>query len=243
MNKSDVPTALATLFEFVLLLTALRITMAYSIADVIATYRVQSLILAGVTGFSAWTKVAQFGLSVQVFVLVLILVLPLFFAGWARWALDRATRRETTTADPDEAGRTWRDTGIQAPGARGLDLWVFFLIIALATLVAVRFKLNTDETIGLTVSLTLHLLGLFIMVSKRDLISQTIGLLVSDHGLYLAVVELVAIPVPAFFFVVGLWCYTLITLAILWLLVPQVRRRVSHEIDLDRIAEKSELKG
>ena len=80
------------------------------------------------------------------------------------------------------------------------------------------------------------------MVIRHDIISQVIGLLVMDHGLYLAVVKIVAVPVPATFFVISLYFYTLITLVILLVLVPQMRRR-TNTIDLDEIAHNSTLEG
>ena len=91
------------------------------------------------------------------------------------------------------------------------------------------------------VSLSLHLIGLYNMVVKRDIISQVIGLLVMDHGLFLAVVKIVAIPVPATFFVISLYFYTLITLVILLVLLPSVSRVAG--VNLSEIPASSELKG
>jgi len=81
------------------------------------------------------------------------------------------------------------------------------------------------------------------MFRKRDLISQTIGLLVMDQGLYLAVLKVVDVPVPALYFVAGLWFYTIITVVILVFLVPQVHRECKGGINLDEIAKQSELRG
>lgn len=249
--------ALALLCEFLLLMTALKITLTSSVASVIVTYRTQSLILAGVTGFTAWNKMSgvpngELGLVAQAVILVLIMVLPLALGPLAKWLLIRATRRPKVKGIPGEtkrdwrdreAERTWRDASELAVSTRAQDVIAFVGIIALSALVAARFHLDGDETISLTVSLTLHLVGLYIMAIKRDLISQTIGLLVMDHGLYLAVVKIVAVPVPALFFVVGLWFYTLVTVAILVLMVPEVRQKLPAGIDLARIARQSDLKG
>lgn len=129
---------------------------------------------------------------------------------------------------------------------------VSLLIIALLLLIAfgIPFVIDANEApeftpaerIGLAVSLALHLIGLYNMVFKRDIISQVIGLLIMDHGLYLAVVKLVEIPVPATFFVISLYSYTLITIIILLVLLPQVRAQ-TESIDLDMIAANSDLRS
>ena len=148
-----------------------------------------------------------------------------------------------------EAKRTWRDASEKAVSIRASDAIAFIAIVALAACVAAWFGhrpsdrslRSLDETMGLTVSLSLHLVGLYIMTAKSDLISQTVGLLVMDHGLYLAIIKIVAVPVPALSFVFGLWCYTVITFVILVYMVPQIRRR--EGIDLAAIARESNLKG
>jgi hypothetical protein len=62
------------------------------------------------------------------------------------------------------------------------------------------------------------------------------------HGLYLAVVKIVEIPVPATFFVISLYFYTLITVFILVILLPRVRQ-VAGSIDLSEVSNQSNLKG
>jgi hydrogenase-4 membrane subunit HyfE len=144
-----------------------------------------------------------------------------------------------------DVDRSWRDAGGHSVSHRVEDVGAFVLIVVLAALIVWQFpnQSSSDETIGLVVSLTLHLLGLYMIAYKQDLISQTVGLLVMDHGLYLAVVKIVELPVPGLLFVIGLWFYTFITLFILYFLVPQVRRSVTDGIALDRIARKSDLTG
>jgi hydrogenase-4 membrane subunit HyfE len=148
-----------------------------------------------------------------------------------------------------DAKRTWRDVSEKSLSIRALDVIAFIAIVALAAWAATLFSQRPsdkiprpiDETLGLTVSLSLHLVGLYIMTAKRDLISQTVGLLVMDHGLYLTIVKIVAVPVPALSFVIGLWFYTVITFVILVFMVPQIQRR--EGIDLATIARESDLKG
>ena len=80
------------------------------------------------------------------------------------------------------------------------------------------------------------------MVVKRDIISQVVGLLIMDQGIYLAVVKIIEIPVPADLFVLSLYFYTLITIFILVILLPEIRVR-TDSIDLGEIARKSDLKS
>ena len=98
--------------------------------------------------------------------------------------------------------------------------------------------------IGLTVTITLVIVGLYNMVIKRDLISQVLGLLVMDHGLFLAVLRIVLTQratavIP---FVWSLYFYTFLTVFILVLLLPQLRR-MTGTIDLSTIEHDSNLKG
>jgi hydrogenase-4 membrane subunit HyfE len=155
----------------------------------------------------------------------------------------------------------------------GLDLLFFGFLVILSFLVAFRIfptsSTNQQDAIGLAVPLTLHLAGLYNTVIRRDVLTLIIGLLIMDHGLYLAVVKIVAVPIPATFFVIALLLYTLITVVILTVMIPrfirafseaeQARRKKEAErsddliatsnwlarsqeiIDLDRIAMMSPL--
>jgi hypothetical protein len=79
-------------------------------------------------------------------------------------------------------------------------------------------------------------------MKKGDIIAQVIGLLTMDHGLYLAVVKIVAIPVPANFLILALYAYTLITVAFVVVIVPQVSH-FTKSTDLEAVTRSSELKG
>lgn len=129
---------------------------------------------------------------------------------------------------------------------RGLgSLLVFPILVLVAFLIPYTIPAESfepSERIGLAVSLALHLLGLFNMVVKRDIISQVVGLLIMDQGIYLAVVKIIEIPVPADLFVLSLYFYTLITIFILVILLPKIRLK-TESIDLTEIALKSDLKS
>lgn len=265
---TGIPDRLVLLLEYGLLIVALIITLASSVKRVIFSYQVQSGLLALAVFITAWKKLAgstpdHWELAIM---LILILILPLGLMISVGWLLRRATawagkdqgnrrrpalpgRTEEQSggnleSPKDKAERLWRDVTAHAVSHRISDVVVFVAIIILAALTAKLFHLPTpDETVGLTVSLTLHLIGLYMIAAKLDLISQTVGLLVMDHGLYLAIVKIVALPAPGLFFVFGLWCYTAITLFILWHMVPQIRLNAPRGIDLGAIAEHSDLKG
>jgi hydrogenase-4 membrane subunit HyfE len=240
---------LAILLETGLLVTALLITVTGSVSRVIATYRLQSLLLAIVAGLAALEQLLLGKAGAQF--VGLIVLLPLALAAGIRYLLARATALQGTDgraagdAGQTDAERVWRDSSEAAVNIRPADVAAFLGLIAIAFLIAYQIAPSGPENreqIGLLVSLALPLTGFYNMVFKRDIISQIVGLLVMDHGLYLAVVKVVAIPVPATLFVISLYFYTLITVAILVFLLPQVRR-VTGEIALDEIARRSELKG
>lgn len=244
---------LAVLLETGLLVTALFITVSGSIGRVIGMYRLQSLLLAVVTGLAALNQLLQgtTGAGAGAEFVGLIVLLPLALFGGVRYLLARATAPHgltTSAASPDaqsEAERVWREASEKAVTIRPADVAAFLGLVAVAFLIAYQiFPAQSVEwdQIGLMVSLSLHLAGLYNMISKRDIISQIVGLLVMDHGLYLAVVKVVPITELATFFVISLYFYTLITMAILVFLLPQVRR-VTGQIDLDEIARRSGLKG
>ena len=119
----------------------------------------------------------------------------------------------------------------------GLAAWVAFLGIPPSL-----EEFRPGDRFGLFVSIVLHLVGLYNTIVKDDIISQAIGVLTMDQGLYLAVVKIVAIPVPATFFVVSLYAYTLITIALLFVIVPKLRHEFGS-IDLDAVQEQSGLEG
>lgn len=149
-----------------------------------------------------------------------------------------------SASDLQRIHRIWTAASKPAQSARR-DLFYFFALVGIAFLIAYSIisgndSVALDKKIGLGVSLVLHLVGLYNTVTKGDIVAQIIGLLIMDHGLYLAVVKIVAIPVPASYFVTALYFYTLITLVILFLMIPQVCGH-AKTIDLDIIAKNSEL--
>jgi hydrogenase-4 membrane subunit HyfE len=235
--------------EIILLVTAWTISISNSIKQMIRIYRIQCVLLAIVTGLTAIVRSAASpseSTAKVVILIVLIFLLPLVLARFIDLLMARATimplasmaHFRLTFDERREAERVW--DGIKFNGRIRQGTLAFFGLAILAFIIS--FSIGEMEKIGLMVSLTLTLVGLYNMLSKRDSISLVIGLLVVDHGLYLAVAKTAAVPVPANFFVIALYFYTLSTITILVFLLPQVRR-LTTSISLDDISAQSTLEG
>jgi hydrogenase-4 membrane subunit HyfE len=240
--------------EIILLATAWAISISSSVKQMISTYRFQCALLAIVTVLTLQVKPTNREAGVGViFTVVGILVL---LALLIYWLLARATIvspagarfRRLTADEKREVERAWDRIKFEGSVLRGTLAFLALAALALLTSFLIKdIPLNPLEKaepvrIGLMVSLALHLAGLYNMLSRRDIISQVIGLLVMDHGLYLAVVKIVEIPVPATFCVIALFCYTFFTIFLLVFLLPNVRR-LTTSISLDDISMQSTLEG
>jgi hydrogenase-4 membrane subunit HyfE len=139
----------------------------------------------------------------------------------------------------------------------GMSVAIEMLLIAVAVLVAYRLirgvggievgdaevsaaeeRAARDLGRNLAVSIALVLQGLFTMANKRDIIAQVVGLLVIEHGLFVAAVR-VAPSDLAFLFVLSLFFYVLVTLTILLWILPELHR-ASMSIE---VTDHSRLKG
>lgn len=256
---NDIFTTILILLEWALILLAYIILTRETVEDAIFWYRVQCLTLAYATTTTAVIRSTD--KNYLLFALIVILPLGLFFV--IRPVLMNATFYDPSLPfwsklkaifSPSEqfqhkVVRIWKNVGSTVPANRRA-LTVFAAFLGVTILITYRLvSLQTSTLIaqeelieanGLIASLCLHLIGLYNMIVKRDIISQVIGLLIMDHGLYLAIVKVVAIPVPAFLFVIALYFYTLITVSILLLMLPNLSD-AAHTIDLDLIAKSSEL--
>jgi len=248
---------LVTLGELFLLVTAYQITTRAEILQVIRAYRLQSFVLtvAAVliaildpeTGGSR--RLEALATSGTLGAIALIAALPLALALFIPWIQARATVYEPekgrlfwqlTTEEKRLAQSIWLEQRHPIPGRTG---FVFLLLVLAAfAIVFLGIDIEIDEKIGISVSLALHLAGLYNTISRKDILSQVIGVLTMDQGLYLAIVKIVNIPVPATLFVIALYFYTIITIVILFLVIPQLRH-ATGTINLDEIVEKSDLRG
>jgi hydrogenase-4 membrane subunit HyfE len=246
--------------ELALLVTAYLIATRKEIKSTIRAYRWQSLVMTITTGLTAYVRLED--IQERYVLSFFIALLPFFLFLMIEPLLARATIdthrdieqnspktgffnmiKNNFWATPEQrllAERNWLK---QKSHRSSMSGFAFILLFVLVWAIASRvISHDIPKQLGLLVSLTLHLVGLYATMKSGDIITQVIGLLTMDHGLYLAVVKIVAIPVPANFLVLALYAYTLITILILVFIVPQVSHAISS-IDLDEIASTSELKG
>jgi hydrogenase-4 membrane subunit HyfE len=247
MNPADL---ILAVFEIFLLFTAFLITTHDAVKGAILYYRIQSFFLALVTGNAALIfLLEQKNTPVSSFWLIPgVIVLPLALGLSIKWLLERATIQPSQNLFKQSlaAERAWlRQISEVSP----LTVSFFLGLIGLSTAVAFGgiLKLESDrfdlsQRISLLVSISLFLAGLLNTAAKADIISQVIGLLTMDHGLYLAVVTIVRIPPLVWLFIVALYFYTAITISIIVVIIPKVRYETGS-IHLDEIASGSDLEG
>jgi hydrogenase-4 membrane subunit HyfE len=244
----------------VMVLTALGIVSVGSIQQMIRLYQAQCLILALITILIALDPTMEAGLATRAFLgafAVLILGLlayiiePLLAQATASrevpWAerlrhsflrlLSRPYRQETSQSI-QEARSVWLEHGL-SPGRQRNSAIVSLLLTVIAYVVASNLIQDQARARSLAVSTTLLMLGFFTMINQRDLISQILGLLVMDHGLFLATVWVTTLPSLIATFVLSLFFYILITLVILVILLPELHAQ-SQTIN---VADQNELQG
>lgn len=248
MNPANL---ILAVFEIFLLFTAFLITTHNAVKGAILYYRIQSFLLALVTGSAALIFLLEQGNApISSFWLIPgVIVLPLTLGLSIEWLLERATIQPSQNLFKQSlaAERAWlRRISEVSP----LTVSLFLGLIGLSTAVAFGDVLLPFDNpqfdlplrISLLVSISLFLTGLLNTTSKSDIISQVIGLLTMDHGLYLAVVTIVDIRYLAWLFILALYFYTAITIAIIFFIVPNVRRETGS-IHLDEITSGSDLEG
>ncbi len=243
--------------ELLLLVTAYQITTRRDIPQVIRAYQWQSAFLAFTALLIALLDPTkgignpkELFTSQTLLAIALIALLPIALVKFIDWIQARATiydpkqgssLRRLSDQERQLAHAVWLAQRHIVSGQAGFH----FLGLALMSFVIVFggiIDVEVGEKLGLSVSLTLHLVGLYNTVSRKDILTQVIGVLTMDHALYLAIVKIVNIPVPATLFVIALYFYTIITVLILFLVVPQLRH-VMGAINLDEIKANSELEG
>lgn len=229
----------AVAMSYLLIIIALWISATRTITLMVRLYQTQAIVLTGVVLITA----VEPGHSLVA--LGLVAILPVSLAGIVRRLLAWATFNDTTQPVPASevsVGQLLRSTVTRRRSLKDAELiWLqhggsrlpvsmsaaidLFLITA-SVLVAYRLPVG-NATAGivpsLAVSIALLLQGLFTMINKNDIISQVIGLLVVDQGLFLAAVR-VAPPALAYLFVVSLFLYVLVTLIILLWVLPGLHK-------------------
>ena len=244
----------AEVMSYLLIIIALWISATRTLKLMVRLYQTQALLLTSVvliTAFEPGRKLLALGV---------LAILPLTLAGIVPPLLAKATLDATVARSGEyraRLGRLRRFTVAQRQALNDAQLiWLqhggsrlpvslsaaidMFLI---ATAVLVGYRLAGGESgptvaPSLAAAIALLLQGVFTMINKNDIISQIIGLLVVDSGLFLAAVR-VAPPALADLFVLSLFLYMLVTLIILLWVLPGLHR-TSSSIE---VVDNAELKG
>ena len=245
--------------SYLLIIIALGISAAHTLKLMVRLYQAQSLALTLVVIITAFEPGRRLLGLVAILPLTLAVIVPTLLA---RATLDATTRRPAA----HDASASWLSrrraaqqrtlkeadlTWLQHGGSRlpvSLSTAIDMFLIATAVLAAYQlarvpvgaanYSGRGALASGLAVSLALLLQGLFTMINKNDIVSQIIGLLVVDQGLFLAAVR-VAPAALAYYFVLSLFLYVLVTLTILLWVLPGLHR-TSSSIE---IAGNAELRG
>lgn len=247
---------------FIMLILALQISYSATVGRMVSVYILQAYILSVITvltGFESFIKASP-GTGLGAAVPYSILgVLPLLLAVIIRPLLARATLLEV---DPWYAGifsfqkrkrliaqaqPVWLEHGRSKVNAvvnisinLGLTILSFFIAYRLVPgRTPPQPSQGPFDSINFAISLGLVLVGLFVLIVKTDIISQIIGLLIMEHGLFLAAIKVVTIRALGLIFVFSMFAYIAVTLLILVILLPALRKQ-AKSIEID---EMSELKG
>jgi hydrogenase-4 membrane subunit HyfE len=248
------------ILALVMVLVALGVVSVGAIRQMIRLYRIQSVVLAVLTGLIAIEPGAE-DLGTRISLAAFAFVIPGLLAYIIEPLLAQATvpremaphlrfahpflrrfsprYREEAERSIREAVPMWLEHSL-SPRRQRSSAAISLLLTAFAYILAFSV-LGSDRhlALSLAVSLTLLMLGMFTMINREDLISQIMGLLVMDHGLFLAVVRVMALPSLVSTFVVSLFLYILITLVILVILLPELHER-SATIE---VRDQRELRG
>ena len=240
--------------SYLLVIIALWISATRTLILMVRLYQAQALVLTVVVLITAFES------QRTMLALGLVAILPLTLAALVPPLLARATVDATSVRLGTRASGPTSLRGFSAAQRRALNeaelIWlqhggsrlpvslstaIDMFLIATAVLVAYRLGGGGEPARvapNLAVSLALLLQGLFTMINKNDIVSQIIGLLVVDQGLFLAAVR-VAPAALADLFVLSLFLYVLVTLTILVWVLPGLHR-TSSSID---VADNAELRG
>ncbi len=244
----------------VMVLTALGIVSVGAIQHMIRLYQAQSLILALLTLLIALepsmadptTRLFLGAFAVLIPCLLAYIIEPLLAQATvpreqAPWSerLGHSFLRIFSRQYRQESGQfvqkaraVWLEHGL-SPRRQRSSAIISLALTATAYVIASHLIAEPARARSLAVSTTLLMLGFFTMINQRDLISQILGLLVMDHGLFLATVWVTSLPSLIATFILSLFLYILITLVILMILLPELHAQ-SKTIN---VAEQNELQG
>ncbi|NIV38431.1 MAG: hypothetical protein GWN58_56140 [Anaerolineae bacterium] len=251
--------AIVDIMAVAMVLIALGIVSVGAIRLMIKLYRLQSLTLAALTILVARTP-DKYEWSTSALLILFALLIPGMLAYIVEPLLAQATARRrlrwpARLATPflrhvsshyrEEAERSlrqalpiWLDHDL-SPIRQRVSILCSLVLTLVAYVLAFNVLKDPQEAQSLAVSITLLMLGMFTMINREDLISQIMGLLVMDHGLFLAAVLVMPWPSLLPYFVISLFLYILITLVILVILLPEL-----HEASATiEVTDQRELRG
>jgi hydrogenase-4 membrane subunit HyfE len=258
METVDLTKNLILVPTFMLLILALVISFSTTVGRMVSVYILQSCMLALITVLTG-LEIFIHGRLGSAVPYIFLGLLPLSLALIIRPLLARATLLEHDSWYRDILNLQRRQNLI----AKAEPIWLehgrsrinvvlnIFINLTLAILsFFIAYKLTPGainqssgqspiDSINFAISLGLLLSGLFVLIVKMDIISQIMGLLIMEHGLFLAAIKVVTIPTLALIFVISMFAYILITLLILVILLPALR----EEAQKIEVSEMSELKG
>ena len=249
---------LIIVISFFILLAAVSISTSTTVENMLNLYQWQALMVAAIVLLTAFES-QPINLPLAV-----VAILPISLALVIKPLLRRATM--AVPEEPGKAESKTRPELLGADGEGGLGMlprkpeltWLqqgrsrlppvvllgigsmltLFSFIVAYLLIGKGPQQGIDPN-SVGISIALLLIGILIMSNKRDIIAQIIGLLVMEHGLFLAAIKVITRSRLAIFFAGALFFYILITLTILLWLLPTLHR-VSGSIELDAQAQ---LKG
>lgn len=247
---------------FVMLFLTMLISTATSVHQMIPKYKVQSVCLALITLITAIFpndpeaagSLSRLGITLFALIPILLMMLiePLLVLASVPEdisAIERIKRlidRKVLQNARHHAYPIWL---AQHPPKRSTfsSILLDLILIMLAFMVAFSLQNQHSGNTGvfrydasiLAISLSLLLLGLSIMRSRGDIISQIMGLLIMEHGMFLAAIRLNTSSYVTVFFLIGLFLYIFITLTLLIFLLPDLHR-ISGTIEID---QQEQLKG
>lgn len=251
------------LATMLLLLMAVIISSSSTLKNMVRVYVLQATMLAAITFLTAVESAIEHGGLHRESVLVGALsALPCVLAFFIPKLLARATVTDTLRARNlllrqhyrkwfAEAEPIWLSHGHARVSSvvnilinLGLTVFAFSIAFRLTESGQPKQAASLISPASMAVSLALLLVGLLVMIIKTDIISQIMGLLIMEHGLFLAAIAVVGAPAPALVvaFVFSMVAYIFITLLILVLLLPAVHAHAGS-IEINSINGSSHLKG
>jgi hydrogenase-4 membrane subunit HyfE len=247
-----------TILTFAMALCAIGIVSVGAIQRMILLYQVQSVFLVILTVLAGQSStdrtptdlVWRLIFAISIPGLLAYTIEPLLVQATVQPATDwtarlagilrfRAEHRHDGKNRRDEALVIWLEQGLSPTRQVAFGI-LSLLLTVMASWVAL--KLIPDDpkrSAALAISLTLLMLGILAMISREDLISQIMGLLVMDHGLFLGTVVVLKHSNLIPFFVISLFLYILITIIILIIILPELHSQ-SKSI---RVGEQNLLNG